>query len=75
MRLIIKGFNSDTIVSAEAGTGVGKSFAYLLPAMAYAILNKERVLISTATITLQQQLYEKDIPLVSGILKSRSRRS
>jgi ATP-dependent DNA helicase DinG len=69
MRLIIKGFNTDSIVCAEAGTGVGKSFAYLLPAMAYAILNKERVLISTATITLQQQLYEKDIPLVSGILK------
>jgi len=69
MRLIIQGFNTDTIVCAEAGTGVGKSFAYLLPAMAYAILNKERVLISTATITLQQQLYEKDIPLVSGILK------
>lgn len=69
MRLIIKGFNTDSIVCAEAGTGVGKSFAYLLPAMAYAIFNKERVLISTATITLQQQLYEKDIPLVSGILK------
>ncbi|AEJ19758.1 helicase C-terminal domain-containing protein [Gracilinema caldarium] len=69
MRLIIKGFNTDAIVCAEAGTGVGKSFAYLLPAMAYAILNKERVLISTATITLQQQLYEKDIPLVAGILK------
>ncbi len=69
MRLIIQAFNSDAVVCAEAGTGVGKSFAYLLPAMAYAILNKERVLISTATITLQQQLYEKDIPLVSGILK------
>lgn len=69
MRLIIKGFNTDSVVCAEAGTGVGKSFAYLLPAMAYAILNKERVLISTATITLQQQLYDKDIPLVSGILK------
>lgn len=69
MRLIIRAFNSDAVVCAEAGTGVGKSFAYLLPAMAYAILNKERVLISTATITLQQQLYEKDIPLVSGILK------
>ena len=69
MRLIIGGFNSDSIVCAEAGTGVGKSFAYLLPAMAYAILNKERILISTATITLQQQLFEKDIPLVSSVLK------
>lgn len=69
MRLIIGGFNSDSIVCAEAGTGVGKSFAYLLPAMVYAISNKERILISTATITLQQQLFEKDIPLVSSVLK------
>jgi len=50
---------------AEAGTGVGKSFAYLLPAMHFALANKEKVVISTATITLQQQLYEKDIPLVA----------
>ncbi|MDR1837100.1 MAG: ATP-dependent DNA helicase DinG [Treponema sp.] len=49
---------------AEAGTGVGKSFAYLLPAMHFALLTKEKVVISTATITLQQQLFEKDIPLV-----------
>jgi len=50
---------------AEAGTGVGKSFAYLLPAMHFALANKEKVVISTATITLQQQLFEKDIPLVA----------
>ena len=51
---------------AEAGTGVGKSFAYLLPAMRFALINKEKVVISTATITLQQQLFEKDIPLVAS---------
>jgi len=51
---------------AEAGTGVGKSFAYLLPAARFALDNKEKVVISTATITLQQQLYEKDIPLVAS---------
>ncbi|MDR0502639.1 MAG: ATP-dependent DNA helicase DinG [Treponema sp.] len=58
---------------AEAGTGVGKSFAYLLPAVHFALLNddkqekipKQPVVISTATITLQRQLYEKDIPLVA----------
>ena len=50
---------------AEAGTGVGKSFAYLLPAMHFALINKP-IVISTATITLQQQLYEKDIPLVAS---------
>jgi ATP-dependent DNA helicase DinG len=53
---------------AEAGTGVGKSFAYLLPAMHFALVNKEKVVISTATITLQQQLFEKDIPLVASAI-------
>ncbi|MDR1565747.1 MAG: ATP-dependent DNA helicase DinG [Treponema sp.] len=68
MQLVIKAFNEDAIAAAEAGTGVGKSFAYLLPALHYAEENEERIVISTATITLQQQLYEKDIPLVAGAL-------
>ncbi|MCL2267413.1 MAG: DEAD/DEAH box helicase, partial [Treponema sp.] len=59
LSLIISGFNEDALVMAEAGTGVGKSFAYLLPAMHFAGANKEKVIISTATITLQQQLFEK----------------
>jgi ATP-dependent DNA helicase DinG len=63
-RLIIRAFNEDAIAAAEAGTGVGKSFAYLLPAIAFAEKTGERVLISTATITLQRQLFEKDIPLI-----------
>jgi len=66
MRLIISGFNDDALVAAEAGTGVGKSFAYLLPALSYAVANDERIVISTATITLQEQLYGKDIPLVTA---------
>ena len=66
MALIIRAFNEDALAAAEAGTGVGKSFAYLLPALHYALANGERIVISTATITLQQQLFEKDIPLVSG---------
>lgn len=53
----------------EAGTGIGKSFAYLVPIF---LLLKERpqeyVVIATSTITLQKQLYEKDIPLISKIL-------
>ncbi|MDR2718652.1 MAG: ATP-dependent DNA helicase DinG [Treponema sp.] len=64
MELIIRCFNEDAIGAAEAGTGVGKSFAYLLPALHCAAHNNERVVISTATITLQQQLFGKDIPLV-----------
>jgi ATP-dependent DNA helicase DinG len=71
MDLIIRGFNEDALVAAEAGTGVGKSFAYLLPAVSFALANDERVLISTATITLQQQLYEKDIPLVLRALNAK----
>src|SRR3954452_17860612 len=48
----------------EAGTGVGKSFAYLLPVIDYAVRTKKRVVISTHTISLQEQLIEKDIPLI-----------
>ena len=65
MQLIIRGFNENALVAAEAGTGVGKSFAYLLPALTYASSNDERIIISTATITLQEQLFNKDIPLVN----------
>jgi ATP-dependent DNA helicase DinG len=51
----------------EAGTGVGKSFAYLLPAIDYAVKRKKRVVISTHTISLQEQLIEKDIPLIQSV--------
>src|SRR5665213_2276658 len=51
----------------EAGTGVGKSFAYLLPAIDYAVRHKKRVVISTHTISLQEQLIEKDIPLLQAL--------
>src|SRR5450432_1663799 len=51
----------------EAGTGVGKSFAYLLPAIDYAVRTKKRVVISTHTIALQEQLIEKDIPLIQSV--------
>ncbi|MDR2842301.1 MAG: ATP-dependent DNA helicase DinG [Spirochaetaceae bacterium] len=71
MALIIRGFNEEALVAAEAGTGVGKSFAYLLPAISFALENEDRIVISTATITLQQQLYEKDIPLVISALKTK----
>src|SRR5271156_858674 len=51
----------------EAGTGVGKSFAYLLPAIDFAVRNRKRVVISTHTISLQEQLIEKDIPLLQAV--------
>lgn len=52
----------------EAGTGVGKSLAYLVPAALHAIRNGERVVISTNTIALQEQLLSKDIPALREML-------
>ena len=52
----------------EAGTGVGKSLAYLVPAVLYAIEHKKKAIISTYTINLQEQLMFKDIPIVQKIL-------
>ncbi|MCM1320577.1 MAG: hypothetical protein NC041_03425 [Bacteroides sp.] len=60
-------FNDNGIGVFEAGTGVGKSFAYLIPAMLWAAENKERVVVSTGTINLQQQLMDKDIPAAKNI--------
>jgi ATP-dependent DNA helicase DinG len=52
----------------EAGTGVGKSLAYLVPAVLHALRTKRKAVISTHTIALQEQLIFKDIPLVQKIL-------
>lgn len=52
----------------EAGTGVGKSLAYLIPAILHSLENKELVVVSTETKALQDQLIKKDIPLVEKIL-------
>src|SRR5436190_17534253 len=52
----------------EAGTGVGKSFAYLVPAMQAALADDEcRVVVSTHTISLQEQLIRKDIPFLQSV--------
>lgn len=56
-------------LAVEAGTGVGKSYAYLIPAILHALTGKKRVVISTHTINLQEQLIEKDIPYVAKVLK------
>lgn len=54
----------------EAGTGVGKSLAYLIPAVRYALENDRKAIISTHTINLQEQLFHKDIPTVRKALQS-----
>ncbi|MCI0900021.1 MAG: hypothetical protein J4N70_03745 [Chloroflexi bacterium] len=53
----------------EGGTGVGKSMAYLLPAALFAISKGQRVVISTNTINLQEQLMNKDIPALTEVLE------
>jgi ATP-dependent DNA helicase DinG len=63
LRNIIEAYNENQIALIEAGTGTGKSIAYLIPALLWAVQNKERTLISTHTINLQEQLIHKDIPL------------
>ncbi len=52
----------------EAGTGTGKSLAYLIPAALYAMRNETRIIISTNTIALQQQLMDKDVPALRAML-------
>lgn len=56
-------------VLVEAGTGIGKSFAYLVPALIRAAVNGEIVVVSTHTISLQEQLVERDIPLLIAALE------
>jgi ATP-dependent DNA helicase DinG len=52
----------------EAGTGVGKSLGYLVPALRWAASNRERTIVSTNTINLQEQLVGKDLPFLAGAL-------
>ncbi|MCS6801155.1 MAG: helicase C-terminal domain-containing protein [Chloroflexota bacterium] len=59
----------------EAGTGTGKSLAYLLPSAEWAIRNGGQVVVSTKTLTLQDQLVKQDIPRVEALLAERDRRS
>src|SRR5699024_1059604 len=52
----------------QAGTGTGKSLGYLVPAIRHAVTENERVVVSTATLALQRQLLQRDIPLVTNSL-------
>ena len=81
LQAVAEAFNKEEHLLVEAGTGTGKSLAYLTPAIQYATTNDARVVISTNTINLQDQLWTKDLPLLSrlsrkdfrvAILKGRS---
>ena len=61
--------NEDRKIIIEAGTGTGKTLAYLIPAIKWAVANKKKVIIATNTINLQEQLLLKDIPLAKSIIK------
>ncbi|MFP4441704.1 MAG: helicase C-terminal domain-containing protein, partial [Spirochaetia bacterium] len=71
LRMVARCLNHGKIGAAEAGTGVGKSMAYLLPVIDWVGKNEERTVITTATINLQQQLVEKDIPLALQLTRSK----
>ncbi len=62
LRAISRSLSESTHLLVEAGTGTGKSYAYLVPAALWAVQNNTRVVISTNTINLQDQLIKKDIP-------------
>ena len=55
-------------LAVEAGTGVGKSLAYLIPAILFAVTQKKKAVVSTHTINLQEQLAEKDLPMLADVL-------
>ena len=65
---VARAFEESRAVVIEAGTGVGKSLAYLAPSVEMALKEKRKAVISTHTINLQEQLVEKDIPLLQKVL-------
>jgi ATP-dependent DNA helicase DinG len=65
---VLRAFEDRRHLLVEAGTGTGKTLAYLVPAIAAATARGERVIISTGTKNLQEQLMEKDIPFLQRVL-------
>ncbi len=65
---VAKAFAASEHLIVEAGTGVGKSFAYLIPAISLAIRTEQTVVVSTNTISLQEQLVTKDLPFLEKVL-------
>jgi ATP-dependent DNA helicase DinG len=67
-RAVVRAFEEKKHLIVEAGTGTGKTLAYLVPAIAAALQNNKRIIVSTGTKNLQEQLMEKDIPFLQKIL-------
>lgn len=68
LRAVTQSLSNGNHLMVEAGTGVGKSFAYLIPAALFATKNNARLVVSTNTINLQDQLIKKDIPDLQAAL-------
>jgi len=66
-RAVDAAFRASRHLVCEAGTGVGKSFAYLVPAIREAVRERRRIVVSTYTISLQEQLIEKDLPFLKQV--------
>ena len=64
-------FTNSRHLVVQAGTGLGKTFAYLVTAIMFALKERKRVIISTKTITLQEQIFKKDIPFLQKALGNR----
>src|SRR2546429_3521422 len=65
---VARALEEDRHLVVEAGTGVGKSVAYLVPAIWFALEQHKKAIISTHTINLQEQLLYKDIPILKKVL-------
>ena len=65
---VARALEEDRHLVVEAGTGVGKSLAYLVPAILFALEQHKKAIISTHTINLQEQLLHKDIPILKKVL-------
>lgn len=72
-RAVTRAYNDGGVAVLEAGTGTGKSVAYLIPAIHWAIKNHERTIVSTNTINLQEQLVRKDLPFLRRALGEKFR--
>jgi len=65
---VAEAFRDENFLAAEAGTGVGKTYAYLLPSLIWAKQNQEKIVISTKTKALQQQIVDRDLPELEKVV-------
>ena len=67
---VARAFNEGRHLVVEAGTGVGKTMAYLVPAVLWSLANKAPVVVCTSTKNLQEQIFRKDLPVLASLLSS-----